>query len=112
MPRITFWKLAITAVCLCVFLFAFQAKLAQYDGSASSVTPVKAAKLWNGDSRIEVQEHLKLTDFFPPAVLLLIVATVTLAVPARLALAPALLTPRLPERFLGTQHLFRPPPAQ
>jgi hypothetical protein len=111
MPRITFWKLAITAVCLSVFLFAFHAKLAQYDGPVSSVTPVKAARLWAGDSRIEPQEHLKLADFFAPAVLLF-VAAVVLPLPRKIAPAQILPTPLPRLQLLDVQHFFRPPPAQ
>lgn len=111
-PRITFWKLAIAAVCLCVFLFALQAKLAQYHGPVSSVTPVKNAKLWNGDSRIELLEHLNLADFFPPAVLLLFVATVVLPLPGKILPAQVPSAPLLPVRLWDAQHFFRPPPAR
>jgi hypothetical protein len=111
MPRITFWKLAIAAVCLSVFLFAFHAKLAQYDGPVSSVTPAKAAKLWDGDSRIELQEHLKLADFFPLAVLLFVAAMV-LPLPRKIAPAEILPAPFPRLQLLDVQHFFRPPPAR
>lgn len=53
------WKVAVVAVCFCVFLFGLHAKLALYDPPSPGVTAVASAKLWNGNQKMEVQTLLE-----------------------------------------------------
>ena len=110
-PRITFWTLAITAACVCVFLFSLQAKLAQYEGPPSTVTPVKAAKLWNADGRIEIQnpEHVLVL----PTLAVVLLLVFTLAKPSSVLLAVPETPASLSERQLwNLRRFFRPPPVR
>jgi len=102
------WKIVVMGVCLCVFLFGLQAKLAQYQQPSPSVTAVSSAKLWVTDHRMEVQ-NLEISGLLMVAIRLLFqhlaVETSTL---------PFLSIPA-PVRLSSLSHLrrfFRPPPAR
>ena len=108
--QITMWKLVVVAVCLSVFLFGLQAKLAQYQQPSPSVTAVSSAKLWDGDHRMEVQNVLEITSLLVMAMLLLF---------QHLLLETSSLLPfessPAPLRLSSLSHLerfFRPPPAR
>ena len=67
---ITMWKVVVLGICLCVFLFGLEAKLAQYQAPSPTVTPVTSAKLWQGESRFEAQNYLAPVGLLVFAVLL------------------------------------------
>lgn len=109
-PRITLWKVVVIGVCLSVFLFGLQAKLAQYDGPSPGVTVVTSVKLWDGDHRMEVQNLLGLTELLALAIVLrvpLLVVQTSTPLPAYENPAP------IPEfRLTHLRRFFRPPPAR
>jgi len=107
--HITFWKLVVVSVCLCVFLFSLHAKLAQYDAPSPSVISVKALKL-NVESRPQWQNSLTLASL-----LFLILPLIHILV-FRPQIRPGFALPAdaVPVRRLQSwqvQRFFRPPPA-
>ena len=108
--HITTWKIVVLAVCLCVFLFGLHAKLAQYQAPSPSVTNVVSAKLWQGDSRMELFATPVAVGFLFIAFLLQLFPVETEnSVPLPLWATPA------PVRLSTLAHLrrfFRPPPAR
>lgn len=108
--HITTWKIVIMAVCLCIFLFGLHAKLAQYQASSPPVTAVTSAKLWQGDSRMELLTTSVVVGFLFAAFLLQLFEIETdTSVPL------PLWATRAPVRLSTLSHIrrfFRPPPAR
>lgn len=106
--RITMWKIVVVGVCLCVFVFGLQAKLAQYQAPSPTVKAVSSAKLWDGDHRMEVQTL--------PDIAVLLAVAILLQFPFLLlepsAPLPLLCTPAPVQlsRMLQLRRFFRPPP--
>ena len=107
---VTMWKVVVVGVCLCVFLFGLQAKLAQYQAPSPTVTAVSSAKLWDGDHRMELQHLLRLAELLSFAMLLLFQALfVETSFRIPFSSNPA------PVRLSSLSHLrrfFRPPPVR
>jgi hypothetical protein len=107
---ITMWKIVVLGICICVFLFGLQAKLAQYQAPSPTVTPVTSAKLWQGESLLEAQNFLGAVGLLIFAVLLRVhTLYIRTSVPLPVWATPA------PVRLSTLSHLrrfFRPPPAR
>ena len=99
------------SVCVCVFLFSLQAKLAQYDAASASVTPVKAAKLWDGEHRLQLPPPAEWTGLALLILPLLLVVSLPMAIRRQHAAVQDLI-PRLPLLMAQASLFFRPPPAQ
>lgn len=108
-PQITFWKSVVVLACVWVSLFALQAKLAQYE-TAPSITPVKAAKLWDGEQRLQLPTPTELSTL--PLLVLPLLFVWTLCEQGRpqftMAATPA---PPLRLQLWHVRRFFRPPPA-
>ena len=108
--QITTWKMVVLAVCLCVFLFGLHAKLAQYQAPSPSVTAVVSAKLWQGESRMELLTTPVAVGFLFVAFLLELFELETdTSVPLPLWATPA---PVRPSTLAHLRRFFRPPPAR
>lgn len=108
-PQITFWKLLVVSACVCVFLFALQAKLAQYE-TTPSVTPVKAAKLWDGEHRLQLPSLTEISTLPLLALPLLFVWTLCDQGRPQFTMA-ATPDPPLRLQLWHVRRFFRPPPA-
>ncbi len=107
-PQITFGKLIVVSVCLCVFLFATHAKLAQYDAATPSVTPVTSAKFWVGEHRSLLPAPV---DIVP--VVLFVLFAWTLCRQVRPQSAVLIVSPQvLRLQSWNSRRFFRPPPAR
>lgn len=107
--HITTWKIVVMAVCLCVFLFGLHAKLAQYQASSPQVTAVTSAKLWQGDSRMELLTAPVVGFLFAAFLLQLFEIETDTSIALPLWATPA------PVRLSTLAHIrrfFRPPPAR
>jgi len=107
---ITMWKVVVLGICICVFLFGLQAKLAQYQAPSPTLTPVTSAKLWQGESRFGVSNILG-----PVGLLLLVVLLPAHSLIVRTAVPSPLWATPAPVRLSSLTHLrrfFRPPPAR
>ncbi len=107
-PQITFWKLIVVSVCLCVFLFATHAKLAQYDAATPSVTPVTSAKFWVGEHRALLPTPVEIV----PVVLFVLFAWTLLRHVQLQAAALIVSPPVLRLQSWNSRRFFRPPPAR
>lgn len=100
--------LAVYALCLCVFLLSFYAKVSVYD-SGAAVNPAASAKLWASGAKMEHRSTIVVTALAWLAVLMLVMlhGLVRRAPVATLALAPA----ALPTSPAFQPYLYlRPPP--
>ena len=107
--QITFWKLIVVSVCLCVFLFATHAKLAQYDAVNPTVTPVTSAKLWVGEHRSHVPAPV---DVAPVVLFVLFAWTLSRQVRHDAAVLLVVSPPILRLQSWNSRRFFRPPPAR
>jgi len=109
--QITIGKIVVVSVCLCVFVFALQVKLAQYDPPSAGVTPVKAAKLWNGDDRLQLPNPTELPSL-PLLILPFLLVFALFQVSGPQTLATIQVAPRIHLLLWQEPLFFRPPPAR
>ncbi len=109
------WQISIVLACILVCLFAFQAKLSQYEAVHSPITDVSSNKIWSSiDKRSSAPGQLTAVTFFELAVtlsvfLLAIVGWSPVQVGRSVSFEP--FTRVSPIRWYGPQLFRRPPPA-
>ncbi len=105
--RLAFWKLVVVALCLCVFVFATNARMVQCEGLPTSAALLIAGQFWPGDHRMEVQSTV---DFTALAVLAIVWLFGFCLAECSFAVRSFEFHPMRPEVHWQLRRFFRPPP--
>ena len=107
--RLEFWKLAIVALCLCVFVFATNARLVQCAELPTSVASVSAGNFWPTDHRMEVQTSVELAALVVVAIATLLGSLLARCSSPVRSISP---TPLSAFEYWHLRRFFRPPPGR
>lgn len=105
--RLSFWKLAVVAMCLCVFVFATNARLVQYEALPTNVALANAGPVWPSDHRMEIQAT---PDFTALAVLAIALLVGFCFEKCFFAVRSFEFPPMRPAAYWQLRRFFRPPP--
>ena len=105
--RLAFWKLVVVALCLCVFVFATNARLVQCEALPTSMAFVHAGQFWPSDHRMEIQS---IVDFTALSLLAIVWLFGFCLEECRFPVRSFDFQPMRPEAYWQLRRFFRPPP--